>query len=60
VDCLGDVDSVIDCIEHRDALRKALAGLPDRERNIIVRSYSAGWAAGGSQAPVVKSWVRTS
>jgi RNA polymerase sigma-B factor len=39
VDCLGDVDAVIDRIEHRDALRTALAGLPDRERNIIVLRF---------------------
>ena len=38
-DRLGAVDPIIDRIEHRDALRIALAGLPERERNIIVLRF---------------------
>ncbi len=38
-DRLGEVDPVIDRIEHREALRNALAGLPQRERNIIVLRF---------------------
>jgi RNA polymerase sigma-B factor len=38
-DRLGDVDPVIDRIEHREALRNAIAGLPERERTILVLRF---------------------
>jgi RNA polymerase sigma-B factor len=38
-DRLGDVDPVIDRIEHREALRNAIAGLPQRERTILLLRF---------------------
>jgi RNA polymerase sigma-B factor len=39
VESLGRIDPALNRIEHRQALRQALAGLPERERRIIILRF---------------------